>query len=94
MPKVEPPPPGLLPLVDLLTVLLKATAAEAGVASRLIANAEELERIAADDNADVPALRGWRRKLFGEQALALKHGRIALTAGPDGVETIERADLG
>ncbi|MBP5856119.1 ribonuclease D [Marivibrio halodurans] len=89
-PKSEPLPPGLQPLVDLLKVLLKANAAEAGVASRLVANAEELERIAADDGADVPALKGWRRKLFGEQALALKHGRIALTAGPEGVELIER----
>jgi ribonuclease D len=90
VPKSEPMPPGLQPLVDLLKVLLKANAADAGVASRIIANVEDLERIAADDEADVPALKGWRRQLFGEQALALKHGRIALTAGPDGVELIER----
>lgn len=90
LPKSEPLPPGLQPLVDLFKVLLKANAAEAGVAGRLVANADDLEKIAADDAADVPALKGWRRKLFGEQALALKHGRIALTAGPDGVELIER----
>ena len=89
--KSEPLPAQLQPLVDLLKVLLKANAAEAGVAGRLIANAEELERIALDDEADVPALKGWRRSLFGEQALALKHGRIALTAGRNGVELIERA---
>lgn len=88
--RTEPLPSTLQPLVDLLKVLLKANAAEAGVASRLVANADDLERIAADDAADVPALKGWRRKLFGDQALALKHGRIALTAGPDGVELIER----
>ncbi|MEQ8604354.1 MAG: ribonuclease D [Marivibrio sp.] len=91
LPKSEPLPTTLQPLVDLMKVLLKANAAEAGVAGRLIANADDLERIALDDRADVPALKGWRRKLFGEQALALKHGRIALTAGPEGVETIERS---
>ena len=73
-------PPGLGPLVDLLRVLLKLRCEEHGVAQKLVANAEDLELIAAEDTADVPALTGWRRELFGEDALALKHGRIALTA--------------
>ena len=73
-------PPGLGPLVDLLRVLLKHRCEEHGVAQKLVANAEDLELIAAEDTADVPALAGWRRELFGEDALALKHGRIALTA--------------
>jgi ribonuclease D len=71
-------PTGLGPVVELLKVLLKAACEEHGVAQKLVANAQELEQIAADDGADVPALRGWRRTVFGEDALALKHGRIAL----------------
>ena len=48
-----------------------------------------LDRIAADDNADVPALRGWRRELFGEHALALKAGRVALTARGSRTQIVE-----
>jgi len=73
-------PPGLGPLVDLLRVLLKLKCEEHGVAQKLVASAEDLELIAAEDTADVPALVGWRRELFGEDALALKHGHLALTA--------------
>jgi ribonuclease D len=73
-------PPGLGPLVDLLRVLLKLRCEEHGVAQKLVASADDLEQIAAEDDAEVPALAGWRRELFGEDALALKHGRIALTA--------------
>jgi ribonuclease D len=61
-------------------VLLKLRCEEHGVAQKLVASAEDLESIAADDTADVPALAGWRRELFGEDALALKRGRLALTA--------------
>lgn len=73
-------PPGLGPLVDLLRVLLKMRCEEHGVAQKLVASADDLDLIAAEDDADVPALAGWRRELFGDDALALKHGRIALTA--------------
>jgi ribonuclease D len=73
-----PPPPGALPTVELLRVLLRAESERLGVAPRLIANASDLEAIAIDDAADVPALKGWRRTVFGERALALKSGRIAL----------------
>jgi ribonuclease D len=65
--------------VELLKVLLRMTSERHGVAAKVIATVDELDRIAADDNADVPALKGWRRELFGEKALALKHGRIALS---------------
>jgi ribonuclease D len=51
----------------------------AGVAQKLVATSADLERIAADDEADVPALRGWRRQLFGVHALELKRGRLALS---------------
>jgi len=73
-------PPGLGPLTDLLKVLLKENCEKQNVAPRLIASGDDLERIAADDEADVPALKGWRREVFGEQALALKHGKLALAA--------------
>jgi ribonuclease D len=59
-------------------VLLRMTAEQHGVAAKIIATVEDLEAIAADDAADVPALSGWRRELFGEKALALKHGKLAL----------------
>lgn len=71
---------------DLLKVLLKHVADQNRVAARLIANTDDIEAIAADDDADVPALHGWRREIFGEQALALKHGRLALAV--DGVRIV------
>jgi len=74
------PPPGIGPLVDLLRVLLKLRSEEHDVAQKLVADTEDLERIAADDNAPVRALHGWRAEIFGRDALDLKHGRLALTA--------------
>jgi ribonuclease D len=73
-------PPGLGPLTDLLRVLLKLRCEENDVAVRLVADSDDLEAIAASDEADVPALKGWRWELFGKDALDLKHGRLALTA--------------
>jgi ribonuclease D len=73
---------------ELLKVLLKMVAEEHGVAARIVANSDDLERLAADDEADVPALRGWRRQLFGERALALKRGDLALSMSPKGVVAI------
>ena len=71
-------PQGLGSTVELLKVLLRFEAERQDVAPRLIASVADLEAIAASDNADVPALRGWRRDVFGERALALKRGEIAL----------------
>ena len=65
-------------MVELLKVLLKARAEDAEVASRLIATVSDLEKIANDDEADTPALHGWRRDAFGEDALRLKRGELAL----------------
>ena len=67
-------------LVDLLRVLLKAAAARHRVAAKLIADAEDLEAIAVAKEPDIPALKGWRRELFGDDALRLKRGEIALAA--------------
>ncbi len=59
--------------------MLKSAAAKHGVAPKLIAGADDLERIAVDREPDVAALKGWRRKLFGEDALRLKQGELALS---------------
>ena len=79
--KHERPPPapaGIGPTIELVKVLLRYEADRHSVAPRLIASAADVEAIAADDGADVPALKGWRREVFGERALALKHGKLAL----------------
>ncbi|HEX4296967.1 MAG TPA: ribonuclease D, partial [Devosia sp.] len=73
---------------DLVRVLLKAVSEEHGVAARILATSDEIDALVLDDDADVPALRGWRRKLFGEKALAIKHGRIGLAATRKGVVEI------
>ncbi len=83
VPKVPPKrdlPAGIGPLTDLLKVLLKHKCEEHQVAQRLIANVSDLELIAADDNAKVAALAGWRREIFGDDALRLKQGKVALAA--------------
>ncbi len=65
-------------VLDLLKVLLKAVAEAERVAPKIIASSDDLEAIAADDEADVPALQGWRRGVFGEKSLALKSGELGL----------------
>ncbi|HVV42593.1 MAG TPA: ribonuclease D [Nitrobacter sp.] len=77
--------------VELLKVLLRMTSERYAVASKVIATVDDLERIAADDKADVGALHGWRRELFGEAALALKHGRLALAIEKGRVVRVERS---
>jgi ribonuclease D len=81
-------PPGIGPLIELLRVLLKQRCEDFQVAQKLVASADDLVAIAADDNAPVPALSGWRRDVFGNDALALKHGRLALTAGRNRIELV------
>ena len=84
-PKTVPPmregfalPADKVAIVELLRVLLKACSARNKVAARLIADADDLERIAAEKTPDVPALKGWRYDLFGAQAEKLKRGELAL----------------
>ena len=77
---------------DLVRVLLKSVAEEHGVASRIIATSDEIDALVLDDDADVPALKGWRRKLFGDKALAIKHGKIGLAASKGGVVEIDILD--
>jgi ribonuclease D len=66
-------------LVDLLRVLLKAAAAKHRVAPKMISDTADLERIAMEKEPDVAALKGWRYEMFGNDALRLKRGEIALT---------------
>jgi ribonuclease D len=77
-------------IVELLKVMLRMISEQQHVAAKVIATVDELERIAADDNADVPALHGWRKELFGDKALALKHGKLALAIVRGRVSTIEQ----
>lgn len=76
-------------VVSLLQALLKLRCAEHDVAPKLVANREELQQLAASDEADVRALKGWRRGLFGDDALALKAGRLALTTENGQVRAVE-----
>jgi ribonuclease D len=72
-------PGGLGPTVELLKVLLRLCAEEHEVAAKLLASASDLDLLAADDNAEVKALHGWRYEIFGQQALKLKRGELALS---------------
>jgi ribonuclease D len=75
-------------LADLLRVLLKAKSEELGVAAKLIASAADLDAIAAGER-ELDALKGWRREAFGEDALRLCKGEIALTAKGSAVRAIK-----
>ena len=83
----EPGKPGNAALSDLLRVLLKAKADAAGVAPKLIASSADLDAIAQGDR-DLPALRGWRAEVFGQDALRLAGGEIALSAKGGAVRVV------
>ncbi|NIA70272.1 ribonuclease D [Pelagibius litoralis] len=87
-PAKQSAPNGAGPLMDLLKVLLKLRCDEHDVAQKLIASSSDLEQIAADDEADVLALKGWRYDLFGRDALALKRGSVALSAAGNKVRIV------
>ena len=91
LPRAKPMPQkanGNEGLADLLRVLLKAKAEEAGVASKLIATAAELSEIAAG-NTDGKAMKGWRSEVFGNDAKRLLEGKIALSADGRTVRLVE-----
>lgn len=92
LPVVQKLPRGIGPIVDLLRVLLKFKCEENNVAQRLVANTGDLEAIAADDKADVRALRGWRYEVFGAAALDLKHGRLGLAIANEKIILFEREE--
>lgn len=73
-------PAGLGPATDLLKVLLKLTSEQTGVASKLLANSADIDLIAAfGEEADVPAMQGWRREVFGNEALKIIRGEMAIS---------------
>lgn len=88
-----PPAPrrreGSAAIADLLKVFLKARAEQLGVASKLIASGGDLEALAGEDEPDLVVLHGWRREVFGEDALRLREGKLGLVARPGGVKVIE-----
>lgn len=73
------PPEGASAGSELLKVLLRIVAEKEGVATKVLASGEDIDRIAAEgEAADVPALQGWRRAVFGESALRLVRGEIGI----------------
>ncbi len=91
-PKHEKPAPVVqvpASVVELLKVLLRIRCEEEGVAPKLIATVADLEKIALDDKADVPALQGWRKKVFGDDAIRLKRGELAMVLNGTKVEVVE-----
>jgi ribonuclease D len=92
LPHIDRPKPAVngAATVELLKVLLRMTSERHSVAAKVIATVDDLDRIAADDEADVPALKGWRRELFGERALDLKHGKLALAIERSRVVAVDR----
>lgn len=89
LPRPKQQPEGSGAATEMLKVLLKLTVESHGVAAKVIATVDELEKIAADDDADVPALKGWRRDLFGSQALKLKNGQLAIGFNNNAIKLIE-----
>lgn len=85
LPERREPLSGHESLVALLQALLRLRCETHGVAMWLVARREDLNRIATEDEPDVPALHGWRREIFGEAALALRDGRLGLTGDGRGV---------
>ncbi len=87
-------PGGLGPTVDLLKVLLKMKCESAGVAQKLVAMTSDLEIVAANEDADIPVLKGWRRELFGQAAIDLKHGRLAVGLNGRHLKLIDTSESG
>ncbi|HEY4125487.1 MAG TPA: ribonuclease D [Rhizomicrobium sp.] len=99
----SPPPEGIEPerprrkrdpsqsAIDLLKTLLRLRAEEARVAPRLIANADDIERLAAFEDDDVPALHGWREDVFGKDARALRDGKLAIALKKGEAVVVETA---
>jgi ribonuclease D len=75
---------------EILKLALKIVSERDGIAPKLLASSADIDAIAIDDNANVPALQGWRRELFGEVALDLKHGRAAITMEKGRVQIVKR----
>ncbi len=90
LPRPKQAPEGAQAAIELLRVLLKLTVEKENVAAKIIATADDLEAIASQgEDADVAALKGWRRELFGGRALKLIRGELALKFTGKKVEAVE-----
>ncbi len=85
-------PPEAGPVAEILKVLLKLRTQKSGVAQKLIASIADIEMLAADDNADIQATKGWRREIFGAEALEMKHGKLAITIKNGELAVVRSAD--
>ncbi len=96
-PKLPAPPKrreGSAAVAELLKVFLKARADEIGVASRLIAPSSEIEALAGEEEIDdLAVLKGWRREVFGDDALRLKNGDTGLVARRDGIRIVDLREM-
>lgn len=91
-PKVQHMPPSLGPRIEMLKTLLRLRTEVEGIATRLVANARDIEQLAAfGEIADIAALKGWRREIFGQDALDMLRGHIALRLEGENV-VAERLD--
>lgn len=94
LPKLFNSPEGSSAAAELLKVLLRLTAEKEGVAPKILASSDDIDRIAAEgEKADVPALHGWRREVFGERALKLVRGEIALKFEKRKIVAVEEVKL-
>ncbi|MCB1531055.1 MAG: ribonuclease D [Rhodospirillales bacterium] len=75
--------------LEMLKMLLKINTGEADVTPKIIASAQDMERLAAEDAPDIPALKGWRHEIFGKDALRMKAGKLALTLQDGEIRLIE-----
>lgn len=94
LPERRTPSEGQESLVALFQVLLKLCCETHGVAVQMVASREHLDQLAVLDAPDIPCLSGWRRDIFGAEALALRAGQVALTAEGGRVVRVERAPPG
>ena len=79
LPRQSAPSEGASAAAEVLKVLLRIVAEQEGVAAKVVANSEDIERLATEgERADVAALHGWRREVFGERALKLIRGELAI----------------
>ena len=85
-------PADLTPVLEMLKMLLRIQCAEHGVAAKLVASADDLEALALDDAAEIPAQHGWRLEVFGRAALAMKRGHLSLALKNNVIKKIQLSD--
>ncbi|MCK6419017.1 MAG: ribonuclease D [Alphaproteobacteria bacterium] len=88
LPERKAMPPQAAAIAEVLRMLLRVECHALGVAAKIVASAEDIDALALNDEADIPALSGWRYEVFGREALALKHGQIAIGIKDGKIEKI------